>query len=48
MQTVTHAERPELLQRAWEETIGTIPEYNHHGDMISGPRRDRATCIAHS
>src|SRR5438874_1738411 len=35
MQTVTVAERPELLERAWEETIGTIPEYNRHGDVIN-------------
>ena len=32
MKTVTVAERPELLERAREETIETIPEYNHHGD----------------
>jgi hypothetical protein len=35
MQTVTVAERPDLSERAWEETIATIPEYNHHGDVIN-------------
>jgi hypothetical protein len=35
MQTVTLAERPELLERAWEETIGTTPEYNKHGDVMN-------------
>jgi GNAT superfamily N-acetyltransferase len=24
-----------LVERAWEETIATIPEYNHHGDVIN-------------
>jgi hypothetical protein len=38
MQTVTVAERPDLLERAWEETIGTIPEYNPHGDVINAYR----------
>src|SRR5262245_60898019 len=35
MKTVSVAERPDLAERAWEETIGTIPEYNHHGDVIN-------------
>ncbi len=35
MKTVTVAERPELLERAWEETIEAIPEYNQHGDVIN-------------
>ena len=35
MKTVSVAERPDLLERAWEETIETIPEYNHHGDVIN-------------
>ena len=35
MKTVSVAERPDLVARAWEETISTIPEYNHHGDVIN-------------
>ena len=35
MKTVTAAERPDLVERAWRETIDSIPEYNHHGDVIN-------------
>jgi hypothetical protein len=35
MQTVTVAERPDLVERAWEDTSDTIPEYNNHGDVIN-------------
>jgi hypothetical protein len=35
MKVVTAAERPDLDERAWAETIVTIPEYNHHGDVIN-------------
>jgi GNAT superfamily N-acetyltransferase len=34
MKAVTVAERPDLLERAWEETSGTFAEYNHHGDVL--------------
>jgi hypothetical protein len=35
MKTASAAERPDLVERAWEETIDTIPEYNNHGDVIN-------------
>src|SRR4051794_18265063 len=35
MQTVTCTERPELLERALEETMGALPEYNNHGDVVN-------------
>ena len=35
MKTVTAAERPDLVERAWEETTATLPPYNHHGDVIT-------------
>jgi hypothetical protein len=35
MKTVSAAERPDLAERAWEETIVTMPEYNLHGDVIN-------------
>ncbi len=35
MKAVTAAERPDLLERAWVETTDSIPEYNHHGDVIN-------------
>jgi hypothetical protein len=35
MKAVSVAERPDLVERAWEETIATIPEYNHHGDVLN-------------
>jgi hypothetical protein len=34
MKTVTVAERPDLLELAWEQTSDTLPEYNHHGDIL--------------
>ena len=34
MKTATAAERPDLPERAWEETI-VLPEYNHHGDVLN-------------
>lgn len=27
--------RPDLLELAWEQTRGTMPEYNYHGDMLN-------------
>ena len=35
MKTVTVAERPDLIERAWGETSDTIPEYNFHGDVVN-------------
>ncbi len=35
MKTVTLAERPDLLELAWELTNDTLPEYNHHGDILN-------------
>src|SRR3974390_1201160 len=35
MKTVSAAERPDLAERAWEETTVTMPEYNLHGDVIN-------------
>jgi GNAT superfamily N-acetyltransferase len=35
MRVVTAAERPELAEKAWEQTVDTIPEYNHHGDVLN-------------
>lgn len=34
MKTVTVAERPDLVDRAWEVTKDTLPEYNNHGDVL--------------
>jgi GNAT superfamily N-acetyltransferase len=31
----TAAERPELLEPAWERTRDTMPEYNNHGDVLN-------------
>jgi hypothetical protein len=31
----TVAERPELLDRAWDRTQDTLPEYNSHGDVLN-------------
>jgi hypothetical protein len=31
----TAAERPELIDRAWEATSDVIPEYNNHGDVLN-------------
>jgi hypothetical protein len=30
----TAAERPDLLEAAWERVEGTLPEYNSHGDVM--------------
>jgi hypothetical protein len=35
MKTATVAMRPDLLERAWEQTGDTIPEYNLHGDVLN-------------
>jgi hypothetical protein len=35
VKAVTAAERPDLEARAFAETAGTIPEYNHHGDVVN-------------
>ena len=38
MKTVSVAERPDLVARAWEEAISTIPEHTDHGDeCVLGP-----------
>jgi GNAT superfamily N-acetyltransferase len=29
------AERPELIERAWELTRDVLPEYNNHGDVLN-------------
>ena len=31
----TAAERPELLDPAWQRTRDTMPEYNNHGDVLN-------------
>jgi hypothetical protein len=31
----TAAERPELLEPAWERTWDVMPEYNNHGDVLN-------------
>jgi hypothetical protein len=31
----TAAERPDLLEHAWERTRDTLPEYNNHGDVLN-------------
>jgi hypothetical protein len=31
----TAAERPDLLEPAWERTRDTMPEYNNHGDVLN-------------
>src|SRR5262245_32279701 len=35
MRTVTAAERPDLLEPAWERTRDAMPEYNNHGDVLN-------------
>jgi hypothetical protein len=35
MEIATAAERPELLEPAWEATKDTLPEYNNHGDVLN-------------
>lgn len=31
----TVAERPDLVEQAWEQTQDTLPEYNNHGDVLN-------------
>jgi hypothetical protein len=31
----TAAERPELIERAWERMRDVLPEYNNHGDVLN-------------
>jgi len=35
MKIATVAERPELLEPAWDRTRDTLPEYNNHGDVLN-------------
>jgi GNAT superfamily N-acetyltransferase len=35
MKTFTVAERPDLVDPAWERTRDTLPEYNNHGDVLN-------------
>ena len=35
MRIATAAERPDLLEPAWERTRDTLPEYNNHGDVLN-------------
>ena len=35
MQTFTVAERPDLVDPAWELTKDTLPEYNNNGDVLN-------------
>src|SRR5438128_1303424 len=35
MNVVTVAERPELIEPAWERTRDLFPEYNNHGDVLN-------------
>ena len=35
MKAVTVADRPDLVDRAWELTQDTLPEYNNHGDVLN-------------
>jgi GNAT superfamily N-acetyltransferase len=35
MKIATASERPDLLERAWERTRDTLPEYNNHGDVLN-------------
>ena len=34
MKVATVAERPDLIERGWERTRDTLPEYNDHGDIL--------------
>lgn len=34
MKVATVAERPDLIERGWERTRETLPEYNNHGDIL--------------
>jgi hypothetical protein len=35
MKVFTAAERPELVEPAWERTSDLFPEYNNHGDVVN-------------
>jgi hypothetical protein len=35
LKTVNVAERPDLIERAWEQASDAVPEYNLHGDVLS-------------
>jgi hypothetical protein len=35
MKTATVADRPDLVEPAWERTRDTLPEYNNHGDVLN-------------
>jgi len=35
MKIATAAERPELLEPAWEATRDALPEYNNHDDVLN-------------
>jgi hypothetical protein len=35
MHVVTVRERPDVVERAWELTKDTLPEYNNHGDVLN-------------
>ena len=35
MRTFTVAERPELMEPAWQRTRDTMPDYNNHGDVLN-------------
>jgi GNAT superfamily N-acetyltransferase len=35
VKVATVAERPDLVERAWERTRDTLPEYNNHGDVLN-------------
>ena len=35
MRIATVAERPDLVEPAWELTHDTLPEYNNHGDVLN-------------
>jgi GNAT superfamily N-acetyltransferase len=35
VRVVTVRERPDVVERAWELTRDTIPEYNNHGDVLN-------------
>jgi GNAT superfamily N-acetyltransferase len=35
VRVATVSERPDLVERAWERTRDTLPEYNNHGDVLN-------------
>lgn len=35
MNVATVADRPDLVEPAWEATRDVIPEYNNHGDVLN-------------